>query len=302
MRVHGEDSGRVRGDSVTMGGGEGHRARARGHFLRALLPCPPVDYLFLLPPAVGTVRARARGELIEASLSAAAGHPVRVEVAADYAELLARGLSDEVHLVWAPAMACVELEKASRALFKTVRHGRASYRSVLVCRREWEGDLDDLAGTRAAWVDRLSLGGYLLAAELLRRRGLSLEATFADQRFLGSHPAALAAVMEGEADVTAVSVGDRTPDEIVEALALHAGPQGPERLRALAVSDPAPSDALVVTGALPEPEAARLIQRLFPGGGGGRGPASLCLAMEAEGFQKAAPGEYAPLARLLDRG
>ena len=55
----------------------------------------PVAYVFLLPPAVGMVRARARGELVQSSLSTALGHPVEVQVAEDYGELRRRTLAGE---------------------------------------------------------------------------------------------------------------------------------------------------------------------------------------------------------------
>ena len=49
-----------------------------------------VDLTFLLPPAVGTARARARGELLAAGLSMAVGRDLHVEIATDYAELTRR--------------------------------------------------------------------------------------------------------------------------------------------------------------------------------------------------------------------
>src|SRR5690606_8737789 len=109
-------------------------------------------------------------------------------------------------LVWAPAALCARLTDAPHAIYKIVRGGLASYRSALVSRQGSHVTLERLSGKHAAWVDPLSLGGYLLVAHHLRERGIEPDTTFASQRFLGSHPAALAEVLEGRADVAAVSV------------------------------------------------------------------------------------------------
>lgn len=255
---------------------------------------------FLLPPAVGAARARARGELIQHALGVALGEDVEVQVASDYGELDRRAVAGDAELVWAPAMVCIELESTAHAIFKAVRAGRSTYRSAIVARRESELEVAGLAGHRAAWVDPMSLGGFLLAAELLGAQGVSLEESLAEQVFYGSHPAALGAVLEGWADITAVSVGGESEDDVAQALGLHAGPIGPERLAAIAVTGAVPADALALTAALSADHAQGLVDRLFSVPDGGRGPSSLCLAMEAEGFERATPGEYAPLTRFTE--
>ena len=250
----------------------------------------------LVPPSVGVARARARGELLERSLSNEMGEPVTVEVADDYATLERRVRDAEVELAWTPAAICAEVEDRARSVHKTIREGRSSYRSALVARIDAHLALERLHGLRAAWVDRLSIGGYLLVARHLRDRGIDPDRTFVSQEFLGTHPAALTAVLDGEADVAAVSVPGPQEEHVTQALALHAGRAGAQRLHALAITDAAPNDALVITTALDEARAEALGQRLVSGGGRA---SALCLAMEAEGFERARPGEYAALRRLL---
>jgi len=256
-----------------------------------------VDLTFLLPPAVGTARALARGELLAAGLSMAVGRTLRVEIATDYAELTRKATSGEAHLVWAPAMACAHLTGA-RSMYRVVRHGRNQYRSAIVARRDGHVSLASLMGLRAAWVDRLSLGGYLLALEHLEALGVDVSGTLAEEHFHGSHPAALAALLAGDADVSAISVGSEDEDDIAAAIALHVGRAGPDHLRALAITRAVPSDALVLSSALAEDEAEEIRARLFPDPDGGRGASALCLAMEAEGFVRTWPSEYADLLPL----
>jgi phosphonate transport system substrate-binding protein len=253
----------------------------------------------LLPPSVGSARATARGELLERSLAAEMGEAVTLEVAADYAAIEPRIRAREVDLVWAPAAICARVEDQAHAIFKSVRAGRSTYRSAIVARTDAHLSLARLAGKRAAWVDPLSLGGYVLAADHLAQLGMVPSRTFAKETFIGDHPAALAAILEGTADVGAVSVSGPEPDDVTHALGLHAGRAGAEQISALAITAPAPSDALVITKALDGERAAALIARLF--GERGSRSSALRLAMEADGFERAADGEYTRLREVLDR-
>ena len=144
-------------------------------------------------------------------------------------------------------------------------------------------------------MDRLSLGGCLLALEHLRQNGLD-PTELGSNEYLGTHPEALAAVVEGRMDVSAVSVAGPWNEDIANALRLHAG-LGAGALRSLAVTDAAPTDAFVLTDVLPFERASAIETALF----GKQKGSALCLAMETEGFERAEPGEYARLKRLLAR-
>jgi phosphonate transport system substrate-binding protein len=136
-----------------------------------------------LPPSVGIARAKARGELLESSLSIELGEPLSVTVTDDYAQLARAVRHAEAELVWTPAAVCADVEADARAIWKTVREGRSEYRSALVARSDARLSLERLAGRRAAWVDPLSIGGYLLVRQHLRERGLAPSSTFAEERF-----------------------------------------------------------------------------------------------------------------------
>ncbi len=252
----------------------------------------------LLPPSVGVARARARGELLESSLTTEMGEPIEVAVAPDYAAIAQAVRDASAELVWAPAAVVAEIEDRARAIYKTVREGRSSYRSALIARRDAHLGLERLVGKRAAWVDALSIGGFLLVKQHLEDRGIPLASTFASQTFYGTHPAALEAVLDDRADVAAISVPGDEPDHVAQALSLHAGRAGALRLDAIAITRAAPNDALVLTHALEPSKADALIARVFPATGRGKS-AALCLAMEAEGFERAQPGEYGKLLPLF---
>jgi phosphonate transport system substrate-binding protein len=258
-----------------------------------------VDLKLLFPPSLGKPKASARAELLEPALCQELGLNVSVEVAPTYGELERRATTGEVHIVWAPAAVCARLEPTARAIYKVVRQGRSTYRSGLVGRAA-----DNLAvsgaklkGLRAAWVDRLSIGGYLLVADHLRSHGIEPDNVFASQTFLGSHPAALGAVIHGQADVAAITVSGDDPVSGRMALAMHGGPAS-KGLAVIALTDAAPTDALLLTNKLSLADAERIAEKLFPAGYA-RARSFLFAVMEAEGFERARPNEYKPLLRML---
>lgn len=253
----------------------------------------------LLPPSVGAARARARAELLDQSLRADLAEPVEVDVADDYADLAARAAGRDAHLVWMPPTLCARLEAKVRRLYKCVRFGRTTYRSAVVGRKGEVMDLVQVRGKRAAWVDRMSVGGYLLAVEALRNAGIDPDRDLAGQAFVGSYPEALAAVLEGRADVMALTVRSDGPDSIRESLASYGGRAAADRLSSLRITRESPNDAIALTTALDEKRAARLAERVFERKDS-RARAALCLALDAEGFLRAEPDEYAALRGLLD--
>lgn len=251
----------------------------------------------LLPPSVGEARARARAELLDQSLRADLAEPVTVEVARDYADLAARAAGHGAELVWLPPTLCAQLEPTLRGLYKCVRHGRTTYRSAIVARRGELLRVADLRGKRAAWVDRLSVGGHLLALAALRRVGVG-EDDLGAQTFEGSYPDALAALVEARADFTALTVRDDSPGATRDSLATYGGRTAAEKFSALHITEESPNDAIGLTRALDRKRAERLSTRVLERDGS-RARAALCLALDAEGFIRAEPGEYEPLRGML---
>ncbi|MCA9610860.1 MAG: PhnD/SsuA/transferrin family substrate-binding protein [Myxococcales bacterium] len=250
----------------------------------------------LLPPSVGSARARARAELLDQSLRADLAETVTIDVADGYADLGDRAERGDADLVWMPPTVCARLEPQLRGVFKCVRQGRTSYCSAIVVPRGSLSSLSELAGKRAAWVDRLSVGGYLLAHAELRARGLANG--LAEQRFCGSYPAALDVLLGGEADFAAVTVRDASAMALREALAAFGGKVAADGLEGIHVTRDSPNDAIGLTQALDPRRADRIARRVFEQKGA-RARAALCLALDAEGFVRASPDEYADLRRLI---
>jgi phosphonate transport system substrate-binding protein len=253
---------------------------------------------FLVPPSLGPIKAAARAELLENALSSELGEPVRMEIASSYGEMVDRVRAKSAHVVWCPAAVTAHVAQHARAIFKVVRNGTSTYRSAIVGRRGELLTLEKLKSVRAAWVDPLSLGGYLLAMDTLRRRGVDPERAFRSQRFYGSHPGALQAVLRGEADVAAITINGESEQELRRGLHMHIGLDQRD-FDLLAISDAAPTDAVVLTDRLGEAHAERVVARLFPEVRSFRAPSFLLAALDAEAFERAEPGEYEALLRVV---
>ena len=242
---------------------------------------------FILTSALGKYKARRIAEGMARSLARSLGVDVEPLLAGSYAELLEALDSGQAQIGWCPAAVCTQLESRARGIFPAVREGVPSYHAALVGRQDKRLSLDSLAGTRAAWVDRHSFGGYLLAMEYLQRQRIDPDKTFSSQTFYGSYPDAVAAVLEGRAEVSSVTVARTSEAAIVKTMAALLGP-GASRLSVIAVTDSIPADALVVTRHL-APDLAVRAEQAFEQAGPND---PLCEPMACEGYRRARPGDY----------
>lgn len=254
---------------------------------------------FALPSSLGKEVAAERGVRLEEFLSRAAGRRVEVSVAATYDALAKDLLAGRVDAAWAPPFVCARVESmGARVLVRGVRNGASVYRAALVCRSDKELAVDALSGKRAVWVDRDSVGGYLLPLSYLRAKGVDPAKTFFSQEFVGSYAAALDAVSEGRADVTSVFApaakegrGDRTGiGEISPGLE--------SKFKVFAFTDEAPNDGVVVSPAS-APDAVVLLERVLLGLGDSlEGQTLIREAFNAEAFEPAPRMGYRALYRV----
>lgn len=96
------------------------------------------------------------------------------------------------------------IQLAARALSQ----GSPEYSAYIIVRRDDRAqNLADLRGRKMAWVDKLSGSGYLYPMQVLRNAKLDPAELFSRQTLYGTHDAALAALLLGEADAAAVASG-----------------------------------------------------------------------------------------------
>jgi len=214
-----------------------------------LPPMPPRNTVrFALPPSLGRQVASDRAARLQEVLTSRMGKPVEVYVASDYEALSKDLLAGRSDAAWAPPFVCARVEAMGvRILVRGVRGSGSTYRAALVCREDSPFISGELAGARALWVDRDSVGGCLLACGYLRGKGLNPSRLFSKQEFAGSYRAAVEGVLDRRADVTSVfapSVGMGGSDTT----GLSQIAPGREReLRVLAFTEESPNDGVAVS-------------------------------------------------------
>ncbi len=214
---------------------------------------------FALPPSLGHEPVRAVARYVADVLSEHGFTTVRpVTTYAQLEQLLRSGVA---HAAWAPPAVCMRVARAGgRVAFRAIRYGAVTYRAAIVCRSERYIDLDRLRSPfaeplRAAWVDRWSMGGYIMPRQFLRERGVRPDDALIQQMH-GSYERCFDAVLEGDADITASYVS-RRGFGYVELCGARAA-----ELRVLGFTDEIPNDGIVVSSALPRDQQDALVEVL----------------------------------------
>lgn len=197
----------------------------------------------LLPPASASL-PRARREALSQLISCGLSVAVEVDTAKNYEQLHRQVVSGEADVVWAPPLVCARFETIDvPVLMRAVRRGDATYRAALICSAGANRvRLDELLGTRAAWVDPESCAGYLLPGSWLREHGVLPERTFTQQLFCGSYHRAVEAVLSGAAEVSSVYCPCTTNQPDLERLV----PGSARQLQVIGLTDDVPNDGVVV--------------------------------------------------------
>jgi phosphonate transport system substrate-binding protein len=260
---------------------------------------PRHSFRFGLPSSLGATMARVRADRLENLLSPQIGKLVQVQLAASY-DALAKDLQEgRLDAVWAPPYVCARLESQNlRVLVRGLRRGASTYRSALVARAGAGLTLEKLQGTRVAWVDRDSVGGFLLPLALLKGRKLEPAKLFASQTFVGSYRAALEAVLEGKADLAGIFCPPASAAESVQASVEEVLPGKGRSFELVAHTDEAPTDGVCLAASV-TPEAATALEAAFVGmRQNAEGQVMLREVFNLDGFEPAPRMGYRALYRV----
>jgi phosphate/phosphite/phosphonate ABC transporter binding protein len=203
-------------------------------------------------------------------ISKRAGVTIERQATASYEALHDAMRGAKIDVAWLPPIVHLRLERSESVvpIVTSVRSGLSSYQCLLVVRAQSDlKELEDLRGSRVAWVDPWSAAGYVLPRGQLSARGIDLKGFFADEHFYGSHTAALRAVAHDKADVAGTfGAPPAALEHRVEASrdSMSMAPPARDGLRTLAAFGAIPAD---IVGARPSLNArsthARL-RRLMP--------------------------------------
>lgn len=198
---------------------------------------------FALPPSLGTGHAKELAKEFAMVLYEAGFETILP--CATYQQLASALIEGEVDVAWTPPLICAEVEEmGGKALLQAVRQMSTTYRSALVCRATDSIDLENLKSlgsrqVRVAWVDKRSMGGYLLPRRHLAQMGIDAGSIFEKEIYAGSYSACLNLLLDCEVDVTAsfanargLGYAELLPDEA-------------HHIRTFAYTPECPNDALV---------------------------------------------------------
>lgn len=204
-----------------------------------------------------------------AQFSLALGNLAHAELAvfeAESYEDLARAIVvGEVDIAWVPPLAFIALERRGTvsALVSAQRGGDTAFYSAIIVPRdsEFQGP-EDLAGARAAWVDRYSASGYVVPRVGLAAVGVDPRVAFAEERFWHSHEAVVRAVVAGRADFGATYAGVGPSAEITRGpwMDVHGAD---DAIRVLVSFGAIPGDVVAATSDLPAPKRDALTRALL---------------------------------------
>ena len=253
-----------------------------------------MSLVLLFPPSLGHIAASARAEVLGEWLGKRLQSAVEVRVADDYAQLERSIAEASVDLAWAPPAVCARVHEKAVAIFKAVRGGRSEYRAALVSRSHRIKSVMELVARRAAWVDRLSAGGYLLASSFLRANGIDPDRQLAEQRFYGSYAIAVRAVLRGDSDFTSVYTRGAEVAAARQSLLELVGDRA-RHLHVVAFTPQAPTDGLVITRRPAAEQTLAAVERLCEAMGDAQRSNLLNVILDADSLVRAASGDYAAL-------
>lgn len=194
-------------------------------------------------------------ERLAAALSEHAEVAIDVFEAPSYEELATTMHKGDVDFAWLPPIPFIALERRGTVLGLVSQHrgGRAEFHGVLLVQASSPiQKIEDLKGTRAAWVDPYSASGYVVPRIELDAVGIDPRTAFRAERFLRSHDAVVRAVMDSRADFGASYAGIDADGAIDRGAWLEI-PRGKDTVRVLSIlPPPIPGDVIAARVDLPK--------------------------------------------------
>ncbi len=210
----------------------------------------------------------------------------------------------DVALMGPLAYVRVDPKAKTTLMFRTVRQGKSTYRSVLFGPPTSKlTSLDALKKSKTplkvAWVETSSATGYVIPKAMLMQAGINPAQSFEVQDFLGSHDKVCSAVNEGKYDVGATfsdpGVGVAKVSGCMGALGKKA-----DNLRIIALSSDVPNDVMVSAPKLPRGKVDAIIAMAKGANATEDGKGWLKAALLAEGVADVKDEDFAPIRKALD--
>jgi phosphonate transport system substrate-binding protein len=190
----------------------------------------------------------------------------------------------------------------TQLMFRTVRQGKSTYRSVLFAPPTSKLTSLELlkkskTPLKVAWVETSSATGYVIPKAVLIQAGINPAQAFETQDFLGSHDAVCKAVIEGKYDLGATFSDSNTA--VVSGCAGALGKRVTS-LKIVAMSSEVPNDVMVASPKFGQGKVDAIVAAAKGAGASADGQKSLRAALLAEGVAEVKDEDFAPLRKALD--
>jgi phosphonate transport system substrate-binding protein len=210
----------------------------------------------------------------------------------------------EVDYAFIGPLAYLRIDPKSRShlVFRTLRNGKATYRSALFAPPGKKTTLETVrkaSGLKVAWVEPSSASGYLLAKAHLIKAGINPVQIFTVQDFLGSHDEVCKAVAAGKYDLGA-TFSDPAPGAPRLTGCETALGKGAAKLTQVAITDEVPTDVLVAAPHIKRErvEVLRTAGRTAPSSEAGK--EALRAAFLAEGVADVVEADFEPVRAAIE--
>jgi phosphonate transport system substrate-binding protein len=196
----------------------------------------------------------------------------------------------------------IDPKAGTQLVFRTIRNGKATYRSVLFAPAGKKLTLDAIrkgVGLKVAWVEPSSASGYLLPKAHLLRAGINPAQVFTVQDFLGSHDAVCKAVAAGKYDVGA-TYSDPTPNSTRVSGCEGVLGKDAAKLTLVTATDEVPNDVLVAAPDVKREQVERLRAAGKAAPSSEAGKDQLKAALLADGVAEVGDSDFDPIRKALD--
>jgi phosphonate transport system substrate-binding protein len=249
--------------------------------------------------------ARAQSLALSSFVGAALKTTVNARVFPDQEALALAVAKGEVDVAVMGPLAYLRIDRAAKAqlVFRTIRNGKATYRSVLFAPAGSKLTLDGLrkaAGLKVAWVEPSSASGYLLPKAHLLRAGINPVQAFTVQDFAGSHDAVCKVIAAGKYDVGATFSDPNTKAPTASGCEGPLGKAVAAKLVIVTATDEVPTDVLVAAPGLGKEQVDALRAAGKAAVGSSAGKESLKAALLAEGVADITDADFDPVRKALD--
>ncbi len=158
----------------------------------------PVKMYFV--PSMEASTIVTSGEAIAEYLEETTGYEFEIKVPTSYASVIEAMGTEQADIGWLATFGYILANEKydAEVAMTTVRNGLKSYRGEFIAKADSGIDtIEDIAGKTIGYTDAASTSGYIYPSAILKMKGIEP----GHKRFLGSHPAAVLAVYQGNVDV-----------------------------------------------------------------------------------------------------